>query len=80
MIARIPRGTPNAGDAELAATTLRVLVRTINPAPCVATAQLDTPATGLGISNRLFDFLLLGCLARPVLGTYRVVLRPVVVK
>jgi hypothetical protein len=58
MIARIPRGTPNAGDAELAATTLRIVVGAINPAPGVATAHLDTPATGFGISNRLFDFLL----------------------
>ena len=58
MIARIPRGTPNTGDAKLAATTLRIVVRTINPAPGVATAHLDTPAAGFGISKYFLDFLL----------------------
>lgn len=44
MVVRILRRTPDAGDAELTATTHDVVVRTINPAPRVATAHLDAPA------------------------------------
>jgi len=47
-----------AGDAELAAATLVIVVRTINPTPGVAAADFDAPALPFGLSKGFLDFFL----------------------
>lgn len=57
MVTRIPRGAPNARDAEFATTTVSIIERAINPAPGMTAAQLHTPAVRFRVTNRIFDFL-----------------------
>jgi hypothetical protein len=51
MVAGILQRAPYAGDAKLAATAL------IHVASGMAATHFDTPALGLGISQRSFNFL-----------------------
>jgi hypothetical protein len=49
MVARTPGGTPNAGNAEFAATTLHIMIGAIDLSPSMAATDLNTPAIGFGI-------------------------------
>jgi hypothetical protein len=60
MVERVFRGAPDAGDAKLAATAIGAVIRAVNPAPCMAAANFDTPAMKFRVRQRLFDFLF-GC-------------------
>jgi hypothetical protein len=48
---------PNAGDAELAAAALIIVVRAVNLAPGVTATHLHAPAIRFCVLKRLFDFL-----------------------
>jgi hypothetical protein len=58
MVAWILGRTPNTRDTEFTATTFGIIVRTVNLAPGMATANLNPPAIVLGVSNGFFDLLL----------------------
>jgi len=58
MVARVLGRTPHARDAELAAATLRVVVRTINTPPGVAAADFHAPALPFGVTKRVLDLSL----------------------
>jgi hypothetical protein len=58
MVAWVLRCAPHAGDAELAAATLFIVVGTIDSSPSVATPQLYAPALLFGMPECFFDLFL----------------------
>jgi hypothetical protein len=58
MIAGILRRTPNARDTESAAAALRIVVGAIHLAPGMTAADLDAPAVGFRMLNRLLNLFL----------------------
>ncbi|BAP88015.1 1,4-alpha-glucan branching enzyme GlgB [Burkholderiales bacterium GJ-E10] len=58
MVARILRRAPYAGDAELAAATFLIVVRTINAPPSVTATDFDAPTVRFGMPKRFLDLFL----------------------
>src|SRR5450830_1354271 len=58
VVAWVLRRAPYAGDTELAAATLLVVVRTINPSPSMAAADFDAPALPFGVPESFFNLFL----------------------
>ncbi|RLM14211.1 hypothetical protein BIY27_08250 [Gibbsiella quercinecans] len=55
MVAWILRRAPDAGDAKLSATTLLVMVRTIDFPPGVTAADFNSPALLFSVSERFLN-------------------------
>lgn len=58
MITRVLRRTSHAGNAELAAAALIVVVGAIDPAPGMTTTDRDPPTLRFRMLERFLDFLL----------------------
>jgi len=58
VVARVLRRAPYAGDAELAAATLLIVVWAINPPPGVAATDFDAPTLPFGVPESFLDLLL----------------------
>src|SRR5690606_25415929 len=58
VVTRALRRAPHAGDAELAATTLLVVVGTVDPPPGMTAANFDAPPLPFGMLERFFDLFL----------------------
>ena len=58
MVGRIFGGTPDAGDTEISAPTLLVIVGAVQLAPGVTAPDLDAPAMRLGVLQRGLDIFL----------------------
>ncbi|CFW86758.1 Uncharacterised protein [Bordetella pertussis] len=55
VVARVPGGAPDAGDAELAATAFAVVVWAVHAPPGMAAPSPDVPAVRLGMLERGVD-------------------------
>jgi hypothetical protein len=58
MVARVLRRAPYAGDAELAAATILIVVWAVKPPPSVASTDFYAPALRFGVPESVLDLLL----------------------
>src|SRR5690606_14286392 len=58
MVARTPGRAPDAGHTELAATTVVIVVGTVDSSPCMRATDVDPPSSRFGMAQGRLDFLL----------------------